>query len=624
MTAIPSTSPEAPLTAADLASCGYQQAFARDPEPWYLGMSTELNLEIRTAQQEGEQARERALILLARICSLQLEPDNKRAPFMPEWKAPDGRRGFMPEDLTTDEIAALSEFAEGVENTLLKARVADLVWLRDRRRGIRFAHLAIDTYCQLPLDDDSWLLSGRDGWRRALQLARGIRDIGRVATIEASLLQVFYDAVAAPDRTALSYLGPMWAEDAGRAHAEDIGERLAAQAEARRQDGGYTDALEYAEAAARWFTRAPDRPDSGRRQAAMLALAGQIMAVIGDAFRAAIGRKNWYAKAINGYRAVPGAYRDGHQVDAMIASLRARQDAAGREALDEMEPFEHIFDLTVIASQARERVQGRSPFGALWTLSQIHPLPNRAMLVAFAEQPMATGRVSDLCNSVVLASDGRAVARRQRSGVDRAARDAQVLAEATQACHLLCTTTVIGMILPALETMWREMHFDLGTFEALAGRAPLVPNERAALVAQGLHAGWCGDFVQAVHILVPQFEHIVRMKLKAAGALTTTHDAAGLDTEIGLSNLIERPEMREAFDVDLTFTIRALMCDPSGPNLRNMVAHGLADESLVKGPYGIYLWWLVLRLVVEQCAAMERPAGTADSTATDHPANAGG
>lgn len=620
MTAIPSTSPESPLTAADLASCGYQRAIARDPEEWYLAMSTELNLEIRTARQEGEQTRERALILLARICSLQLEPDNKRAPFQPEWKAADGRRGFMPEDLTSDEIATLSGFAEGAENTLLKARVADIVWMRERRRGIAFAHMAIDTYCKLSLDGDSWLLSGRDGWRRALQLAFGIGDAGRVASIEASLLHAFYDVVASPDRIALSYLGPLWAEDAGRAHAEDIGECLAAQAEARQREGHHADALEYAELAERWFTRAPA---GDRREAAMLALAGQIMVTIGNAAGAAITRKYWYAKAIDMYRTVPGAYREEHQVNTIIAAVRAQQDAAGREALNEMESFEHVIDLSAFSAIARDRVQGRSPFGGLLALTRIHALPNRAQLIAAAERPLPTGRISRLFDSVVLASDGRAVAQRPGVGVDGEGGDAQVLAEATQACHLLCTATVTGMILPALETMWREMHFDLGTFEVLASRAPLVPNERAALVAQGLHAGWCGDFVQAVHILVPQFEHIVRMKLKAVGALTTTHDAAGLDTEIGLSNLIERPEMCDAFDVDLTFTIRALMCDPSGPNLRNMVAHGLADESLVKGPYGIYLWWLVLRLVVEQCAAMERPTSIVDATATGHPANAG-
>ncbi|KQN76353.1 hypothetical protein ASF04_25485 [Duganella sp. Leaf61] len=172
--------------------------------------------------------------------------------------------------------------------------------------------------------------------------------------------------------------------------------------------------------------------------------------------------------------------------------------------------------------------------------------------------------------------------------------------------------TVTGFNLPALDTMWREMHFDLETFLAPARHAPLVQGGRAGLIAQGLHAGWCGDFVQATHILVPQFEHIVRTRLKAAGALTTTHDADCLDTEIGLSSLIERPEMIEAFDVDLTFTMRALLCDPAGPNLRNMVAHGLADQGLVGGPYGIYLWWLVLRLVVEQCAAMGQSISKAE------------
>lgn len=619
MTIASSTPPELPLTVNDLTSCGYQQAVARDPEPWYLGMSTELDLEIATAQGEGHDTRARALILLARICSLQLEPDNKRAPFLPASKAADGRRGFMPEDLTSEEIAALSEFAEGVENTLLKARIADLVWLRERRRGIAFAHLAIDTYCELPLNDDSWLLSGRDGWRRALQLARGIGDTGRVALIEAGLLQAFRDAVALPGHMSLSYLGPMWAEDAGRAHAEEIGERLAAQAEARQREGHHADALEYAEAAARWFTRAPA---GDPREAAMLALAGQIMAAIGDAAGAAITRKYWYAKAIERYRAVPGAYRGEHRVHLIIADLRMRQDAAGREAVNEMEWFEQEIDLSAFAAKARARVQGRSPFGALWALTRLHALPNRAQLIAAAERPLPTGRISRLFDSMVLASDGRAVAQRPGTGVDGAGAEAQVLAEATQACHLLCTATVTGLILPALATMRRETHFDLETLEALAGRAPLVPNERAAVVAQGLHAGWCGDFVQAVCILVPQFEHIVRVKLKEAGALTTTHKD-GLDSEIGLSNLIERPEMRDVFDVDLTFTIRALMCDPSGPNLRNVVAHGLADESLLKGPYGIYLWWLVLRLVVEQCAAMEHVAGAVNAAATDHPANTG-
>jgi len=85
-----------------------------------------------------------------------------------------------------------------------------------------------------------------------------------------------------------------------------------------------------------------------------------------------------------------------------------------------------------------------------------------------------------------------------------------------------------------------QQEFNLGfvDFLELARLAPLVPRDRADMVAQGLHAGWRRDYVQAVHILVPQFEHMVRTSPKAAGAHTTTHDAEGLDTEIGLLSCI--------------------------------------------------------------------------------------
>lgn len=405
-TARPDTA-ELQLTTGGLADCGYAAALARDPESSYFAMSTELSREIDTAQREGERTRERALMLLARICSLQLNPDNKRAPFQPEWKASDGRRRFIPEDLLTDEVASLSELAGGVTYPLLKARLADIVWLRDRRRGIAFAHMAIDIYCSLPLDDDNWLLSARDGWRRALQLAKGIGDVGRVVLIEAALVQAFRDTVATPGHLSTSYLWPLWIEGVARAQAAEVGELLAAHAEARRLESVYRAALEYAEAAARWFQLAPE---GVRRRAAMLVIAGRMMAALGDAAGAALAQKYWYAKAIEILRSVPGGYRHEHQVDDMIASLRTKQDAAGRAALDEMEPFKYVIDLAPYVAQAKLRMQGYSPWVALGTLVRIHSLPNREQLIAAVERNAAAGSVSGMHDAMVYADDGRAVA----------------------------------------------------------------------------------------------------------------------------------------------------------------------------------------------------------------------
>ncbi len=112
-----------------------------------------------------------------------------------------------------------------------------------------------------------------------------------------------------------------------------------------------------------------------------------------------------------------------------------------------------------------------------------------------------------------------------------------------------------------------------------------------------LFSGYDNDFVTTLHLLVPQIEHMVRYHLKSAGVKTTTLDNRGIETENGLSTLIELPECEKIFGEDLTFEIKALFCDACGPNLRNELAHGLLDDKACQTVYAVYAWWLGLKLV---------------------------
>lgn len=47
---------------------------------------------------------------------------------------------------------------------------------------------------------------------------------------------------------------------------------------------------------------------------------------------------------------------------------------------------------------------------------------------------------------------------------------------------------------------------------------------------------------------------------------------------------------------DLAWNIRALFCGPTGPNLRNRVAHGLLDEAESGGDAALYAWWMAFLL----------------------------
>ena len=80
--------------------------------------------------------------------------------------------------------------------------------------------------------------------------------------------------------------------------------------------------------------------------------------------------------------------------------------------------------------------------------------------------------------------------------------------------------------------------------------------------------------------------------------MSTSHlDQDGIETENGLSALIDLPQVSKIFGQDLAFEIKALFCDQMGPNLRNNIAHGLFDDRQIVSPDAVYAWWLGFKLV---------------------------
>ena len=69
-----------------------------------------------------------------------------------------------------------------------------------------------------------------------------------------------------------------------------------------------------------------------------------------------------------------------------------------------------------------------------------------------------------------------------------------------------------------------------------------------------------------------------------------------MENENGLSTLMESAEVPQIFGEDLAFELKALFCDAFGPNLRNVVAHGLLNDDELPSASAVYAWWLCLRI----------------------------
>jgi hypothetical protein len=132
----------------------------------------------------------------------------------------------------------------------------------------------------------------------------------------------------------------------------------------------------------------------------------------------------------------------------------------------------------------------------------------------------------------------------------------------------------------------------------LTSASAFVPSGRAELFADGLAAGFAGDFATSLHILIPQIENSTRALLDRHGAITSKIDSDGIQEERDLGTLLHLPETGEIFPEALLFEMQGLLVERFGTNLRNLFAHGLLETDRCWDGQSVYLWWLTLFLVV--------------------------
>lgn len=541
-------------------------------------------------------AASRALELLAGICSMRLVPEESGHIYRPMVEFSDGGSSMALGHIPKDAVEVLAQLAGTLDSAALRARVADLVWLLDRSRGDPFPLMAIQAYRKLSLSSAAWYGESRTAWHRALQLAKQIHAEDELAAIETALLDAFFAAAGDEDGyQALHYLRPLRVERRSGGRAQAVAERLEAIGRQRMVLTHAFAAQSHFEAAAEWYEWARDRD----RQALMLSLAAEAITMQAGQADGAIVEHHWLSKAIEAYRRVPARFRAQLGTEGAIEALRRRREDAGHAMLGEMVMIRGPREAVGGRIQAAvAHVKGRPALEALLAFCGLDSPPDVGVLKAAAEAALRATPLSTMMGINVVVGDGRQV---ERIGPDDGWQ-AQVDARARAMFLQHASKVALAELLPARDQLRFEHDFRLGDFIAIAERSPVVPTDRARMLGQGLYAGYCGDMVQAMHILMPQFEHVVRQVLRGAGAFTAQHDK-GLDMEVALGSLVERPQMAEEFGDGLTLVIHAVMCDRAGPNLRNDVAHGLADEEACESALALYAWWLILQLVTETCAA---------------------
>jgi lysyl-tRNA synthetase class 1 len=109
--------------------------------------------------------------------------------------------------------------------------------------------------------------------------------------------------------------------------------------------------------------------------------------------------------------------------------------------------------------------------------------------------------------------------------------------------------------------------------------SPVFANARRSILVSGLSAWLSQDYIQAIHVLMPQAEHAVRTMASLSGVpITARGYTRGVMQTRGLGEILHDKLFRQLIDENVRLYLLAFLADPRGINLRNRVAHGLLEH----------------------------------------------
>ena len=591
------------LTRDIFLECNWIYDISPDKRYGYSSVTDCLQKYSKDMLEQGKTEHSKTLDLLVRATSMMLAASSINEPFKAyfhDYQA--GRRSVLPDDFTEQELMFFAAILNDIDEPWLKARLADLLWLLRKPKNPAHAKIAIDSYISQQIDDETWHPDVKDCWERAARLSMQIKDFDRLNMIISRLFSAFCTEYPSTKFMMLWVANLLDKLNIDNDFKEDMASSLSEKANELKEDSDFHSARSYFELASKKYKQCSD--EIGWLES-LVSIAECFELEADSRFGGSnMVANSFYENAIQAYRCIPTKHRDAYGVEEKIRVIRDKITVSGKATLDEMSLFSSPeIDISDMVKQSIEHVSGKnSTEEALMYFTSLYSGPKYKNLNESAKEIMQDNPVSSLFGSRQMSRDGRVIAKipsiNFSAGADDPANQEVLHRQIQQQFSIEVKLVVEGRIMPALRQMLMEHRLTKDLMVAACHYSPIVPQSREQLLGYSLWLGFEYEFGAAIHLLCPQFEHIVRSQLKEVGAHTSNIDKEGIENENGLSTLMDLPEALELYGEDLTFEIKSVFTDALGFNLRNEVAHGLLDDDSSFSIHSVYAWWMVLKLVI--------------------------
>ena len=553
-----------------------------------------------TASEHRDQAdngtAHRVFRLLASVAHMHFKPDDRSEPYGPQFVM-DGRRNIIPSDLRGEQSNIFADIAAGIQNPGLCARLSDIAWHNNRKLSA-MAHMAIDAYCvavQSVLEGRAEFFrenrtpGSRDDCkmlRRACQIASatGWKE-PQAPRLKSLIRAVIQDAFDRND-----HRGFLNAAELGLHFNIQDPAAIAANAETLTS------------------TKGPD-PHTSRELWELAALGHRRTGNDHERDRCLVSSAECLvtlAAAAGGRGMVAASFL----MDAIQALRHMRNTKARREELetqlrdaqtsigDEMGVISTPIDLTALIDHAGRSVAGVSLAQALAEFADLASSPDPEELRNEVLKQAEENPISSIMPMSMHDAEGKVVAKSPGFAGGEEDRDLALHHLIARNERLRRQCDVSGLIEPARRLIQSEHRLDQRDFRPLVEMSVIVPGDRADLFALGFARFFGGDFISALHILVPQLENSIRYILKQAEVEPSTIQSDMTQENRTLSVMLAKHHeaLVGVIDPAIVFEIENLFDFRGGPAIRHQLAHGLISGDECYNTDSIYACWFIFRL----------------------------
>lgn len=542
----------------------------------------------------------RVFTMLSAVAGMHFKPQERNEPFGPMVAFADGHRSAIPSDFRS-HVDLLADMAERASNPVLRARLSDVCWLLDRKRG-NLAIGAIAAYTDIVHKTDSNELKyrfeteggalqhdARDYLRRALQIGRAVgwEKPETIATREL-VKRLREQALEKGALVPIHWFSDLDL-DFAVSNPEEIGKGLDAVLAAVPSDASSHNVIDLWRLAARAYHFAKKDDDKHR---CLAEAAEALVAEAQSKQSSAMVASHFLSAAIAQLHGIPGRKDRRTALRHQLIDLQARVP-------EELSVFSQELDLKEIAEKVQQVIGDVCLLDKLFIFAALEVSPDPVKLASDAVETIKKHPLSSLFGASHLDREGKVIHRTQGGGLGDGADASAVRQQVAQAESIRRKVVASGKIEAARHTILDQHFISDDVLAALLQYSPFIPSDVVATFARGFMRFFQGDFASATYILTPLLENSLRYILKSNGHdVTIFDDATQTQEDRTISSLFEhmRAELESAMTPAIVADIERVFLTKPGPHLRHALAHGLFHDGDPYGADAIYACWLIFRL----------------------------